>query len=517
MPSDAARCRDDEMSDFDESQNGYEKRRHQENEERKLTESTSDRTATAGLSSKTDRHLQHWRGSCQFDDTRKMELMPTLPESNVLQEQQVGMPARHRFSPEQSVVQRDGYRGGPVAFPPKTACKNPEATTITVNATSKTRTKWRATATPMPAAVVPKDARQTENNELLADRAHVTPYNDEQRPSVASLRQGFSLSLHTVADERAPFSGGVRVTGLAEQKRLMKENGTAMNGSTQPFGRLVAEDEFWTVAENKKCNASQEGLRSTSGHERPIGRGKQTENPISNENRFDTGVTTSEGRAMKRQLCAASGIGCAALQAHDELEAPARPQMMSVRRAAAAPTAAIPPSTGEFRPFWIEEDRGKQIDHVQTPAPCHGSSPSVVASSAKPGFKGAKLLEPVAPQPRNTVANITPAVSAGGLENCANPIPNEGVRSEGLRQDPRSCDIIMTGGHRRAEINRTEDEERCGSGRTEKRGDSAGESARACRPALLAGRATATTGAAACTTVIFEELLDPKVVAVYSR
>ena len=519
-PSGAVRGGDDETRDFDESLKGSEKRRHKAKEKRILATSARDHAMnTAGLNSKTDRH-PHWRELCQFDDTRKMKMMPTFPERNALQEEQVGMPARRRLSPDQLVEQRDGFQGRPASFPSKTACEHREAATITVHDTPETRPTAQDTVTPMLATVIPEDARQTESSNILVDRVHVARCNDEQRPTVPSPSRNFPPSPHTVADERAPFGGGARVTNLAEQKPLSKENGgTIPDGSTQAFQCLAAEENLAVAAVDKMCNASEERLLSKSARERPVGMGKQTESPISNQNKFDAGATTSEGRPIKRQLCASSGIGSAAFQANHELEASTKPQLMSGKSATAVPTAV--PSAGDFFPFRIEEDRDKIIDNVQTPAPCHGSSPFALAPSAKPGFKGAQQLEapvkPVAPQTRNTVvANTTPGVNVGGLENCSNPSPSARVQSEGLRKEIRSYGS-NNGSHRRVEINRTEDEEHCDSGCTVGRDDSAGQTAGRCRPAMRAGRSAATAGASACTSVIFEELLDPKVVAVYSR
>lgn len=643
--SGAVGCGDEERPETGEvngSKNGSDKSRHKANVEQKLAASAGLHAtavdAAAGLSSKVHGQL-HWRGpcgSCEFDDTsRKMKVMPTLPESNVLQEQE-GMPVRYRVCPQHHAVQQCyDFRGEPISLASETVYSSPRVTAITVNVTGK----------PGPladgeAAVDAKGGTKTQCKcaRSLLDKAqaemattHAKPGNDEKRRSAASPDQDLSQPLHR--------SGDKYVTGLADDpERPMEQKSNAKASVQQVLESPAVADGFLkAVAAPENCISSDKSFISRSVDERPIGREEKEENPISDRNQSEPRVVMSQERATKREhlWCAANGVECGVLRENDDSKTSPRPQLTSVL-SRVHPGYLLSHPAGEFSPFSIAGVRAQHVDDdVRTPAPCHGgssttASTSRLASNEEPGFKGAKqqqvAVKPIAAQGGN-ISDLTSAAIAGdrvhptsslisasgightgsepnssstqceaalncfrlvegkesligiisglaevvitkddesgsaivnescarvhpnhpdpgastghtasayissdtknasvelsssrGLQNCthsANHIGSEEGRTQGLRQDARSCGVGDDVGDGRNEKNQLE--KRRGTGCAVGRDGSGRTRGGGCRPFLHADRARATVGAAGCTTVIFEELLDPKVVAVYSR
>lgn len=636
--SGAVRCGGDERPETREvngSENGSGKSRHKANVEQKLAASTGLHAtavdAAAGLSSRGHDQL-HWRGpceSCEFDDTsRTMKVMPTLPESNVLQEQEE-MPVRHRISPEHHAVQQCyDFRGEPISLASETACSSPRVTDITVNTTAKLGHLADGEA-----AVAAKGGTKAQCKcaKSLLDKAqakmattHVKPGNYEKKRSASSPDEDL---LHRGGDKHT--------TGLeADPERPMEEKYNVKASVQQvPESPADADGFLAAVAAPENCISSDESFISRSVDKRPIRRREKVENPISDRNQSEPRVATSQERATKREhlWCAANEIEGGVLRENNASKTSPRPQSTSVlSRVHPAYLPSHP--AGEFSPFSIAGVHPQHVDDdVQTPAPCHGSSTTVstsrLASNEQPGCKGVKQQEvavkPIAAQGGN-ISDITSAAIAGdrahptssllsasgightssepnssstqceaalncfrlvkgkkslndntsGLtevvrakgdepggtmanESCARAHPDPGAstghtasayissdtenasvelspsrglkdcthgashigseegRTQGLRQDARSCGMGDDVGDGRKEINQLKKHRGTGcavgpdgSGST-RGGD--------CRPILHADRARAIVGAAGCTTVIFEELLDPKVVAVYSR
>lgn len=522
-PSGAVRCgeeeRSRELNDGIGRQRGSGKRRHKAIlEQRKLAPCTDDAHATAGHAtadhakaghakaglSSTNRDGQlHWRGSSyELDDnTRKMELMPTLPESNVLQENQAGVPARHRFSPQQHVL-RQCYesRGKPASAMPasKPACSRPDVAAISRKAAN-------ATAAPEPLvddalAVTPKGGPQRQSVEILADEVHVKtaitntmPRNCEQKQSAASPGQDLPQRLHTGGDQSVPFGNCFRDGGgdsraqitrsevflkVDLQERPMREK-LSMRAPMHVLDSDAAADGLTKVAAPGKYNNSPDErfISKTSLHERPerlrerpkcaderpkslhdreIGRRDQTEGIIvSDQNQLE--------RAIKPDhICTANGVGCAGcagcreIRDNDDLEKSTGPQCTSGRNRV---HTGYLPSTGGLSPFSIAEDRAQRTDEdiadgLRTPAPCHGGSASALASNAKPvRVKGAKKREvtvkPVAPQAYDPANEKSYAANAvGGVHPTTSMMMRlSGINSRYAGPEPNSssapCEVAL--------------------------------------------------------------------------
>ena len=153
-----------------------------------------------------------------------------------------------------------------------------------------------------------------------------------------------------------------------------------------------------------------------------------------------------------------------------------------------------------------------------------------------PRRPGASTGQGAPEKKKNTIATgeVSSAKSRQDYEHRSSPIESENIRSQGFREGPPSCGIVGdyddddddddddVGRHRRKKIDQLEKNRGngCAAGRYEdgsKRGGGCDLLLSADHAKTTVGATCATVGAAGCNTVIFEELLDPKVVAVYSR
>lgn len=621
------------------SQNRSEKTRHKADMERKLAESTGLR-ATESQSSKIDGQ-PHLRGPCEFDHaTRNMKFMPTLPESNVLQEQE-GVPARHPLSRQCSM-------GKPTSLASETACStsSPEVTSITDTATA---TPDRFTDDQLAVASKGGPQCQCQCVKRLFDEAHVkmatttsTPQNHEQPQSAASLKSPdqdtVRLRLHTGGNENVLLGDScARVTDPVndeERPGSMEEEGNTKASTKQ----VLAASSGERLTDKRAHQRSTLGLRRKE---------KSKDLQISDRSQFQPSVAMIQPREISwEHPCAANRIGGAAQHVYDDFEVSARPQVPSLHSRV---HSSHIPSAEEASSFSMAGRRVQYVhDDLRTPAPCHGSSTPTstsrynLASKEKSEFKGARQQEVavklstsvVAPQACDTAdinslphagagvhragslltasgishagpepnTSDTPTESAlkcferskntkmfegdaltgrtevvtaknhelgcaianesyaktpphpgawtgqGAVENnhlimntgdvssakedlqdCkhrSSPTESEKIRSQGLGENPLSRGIVEDddddGCHRRNNIDLL-DKNR-GNGCAVGRDHGGTTRGGGCDPLLSADLAKATVGAtcttvgaAGCTTVIFEELLDPKVVAVYSR